>query len=77
MCLYVTVRDRGERYSGMLWPSCQCVVAGCGMYAPSSGPDHGGDSAAALSASRPGWAVAVRETCTRGSLRPHLIRAWL
>jgi hypothetical protein len=23
MCLYVTLRDRGERYPGMLWPSCQ------------------------------------------------------
>ena len=41
----------------------------------SCGPNQGGDPPAALSASRPGWEVAVRETCTRGSLRPHLIRA--
>ena len=24
----------------------------------------------------PGWEVAVRETCSRRSLRPHLVRAW-
>ena len=30
----------------------------------------------AFSVSRPGREVAVRETCTRGSLRPHLSRAW-
>jgi hypothetical protein len=40
----------------------------------SPGPDQGGDPAAAFSATRPGWAVAARQTCTRGSLRPHLIR---
>ena len=45
------------------------------MYARSSGPNHGDDPAAAFSASRPGWAVAARLTCTRRSLRPHLIRA--
>ena len=44
-------------------------------YCRSSGPNHGGEPAAAFSASRAGWAVATSETCTRGSLRPHLIRA--
>jgi hypothetical protein len=48
-----------------------------GQYARSSGPNHGGDPAEAFSASLPGRAVAASETWTRGSLRPHLIRAWL
>ena len=61
----------------MLWPSCWRVAARRSTQARSSGPNHGGDPAAAFSAIRLGWAVAVRETCTRGSLGPHLIRAWL
>ena len=51
------------------------VAARRSTYCRSSGPNQGGDPAAAFSASRAGWAVAARETCTRGSLRPHLIRA--
>jgi hypothetical protein len=48
-----------------LWP-------GAARRPRSSGPNQGGDPAAAFSATRPGWAVAARPACTRGSLRAPL-----
>ena len=51
-------------------PARQCVVTRCSTYARSFGPNHSGDPAEAFSTSLAGRAVAVRETWTRGSLRP-------